>query len=284
MDSGQETSERSGIGPQTAAARSGARSAPESEPKPKPGEISVRRLTEPKAPPAPTRERVSALLALASAVGVVAFVVSSLTPSGGTGAGAKFEATATGRAVAPGGRIVLTGSHAPPSASLVLETRSRGARWRPAGQTTSDEDGRFRLEGRVVARPGPVTVRARASDGAVATPVRVMVRPLRLASVGDINLGDVPGDAIASNGPRWPWESAGEWLRRADIAFGNLESAVSTRGAPFPKEFNFRGTPAALAGLRRHSGIDVLNLPTITPATTGPRPLSTPSGASSVWG
>jgi poly-gamma-glutamate capsule biosynthesis protein CapA/YwtB (metallophosphatase superfamily) len=269
MDSGQETSERSGIGPQTAAARGGARSAsdsgaqpsaPESEPQPRPGEIHVRRLTEPKAPAASARERVSALLALSSAVGVVAFLVSSLTPSGGAGAGATFEATAAGRAVAPGGRIVLTGAQAPPSASLVLETRSRGGHWRAAGETTSDEDGRFRLEGRVVARPGPVTVRARGSDGAVATPVRVMVRPLRLASVGDINLGDVPGQAIAANGPRWPWESAGQWLHRADIAFGNLESAVSTRGTPFPKEFNFRGTPEALAGLRRHSGIDVLNL------------------------
>src|SRR5829696_6897627 len=97
MDSGQETSERSGIGPQTAAARGGARSAPESErrptapesePQPRPGELRVRRLTEPKAPPASARERVSALLALASAVGVVAFLVSSLTPSGGVGAGA----------------------------------------------------------------------------------------------------------------------------------------------------------------------------------------------------
>jgi poly-gamma-glutamate capsule biosynthesis protein CapA/YwtB (metallophosphatase superfamily) len=49
-------------------------------------------------------------------------------------------------------------------------------------------------------------------------------------------------------------------LRAADIAFGNLESAVSERGTPFPKQFSFRGTPAALAGLRRHSGMDVLNL------------------------
>jgi poly-gamma-glutamate capsule biosynthesis protein CapA/YwtB (metallophosphatase superfamily) len=296
MDSHDETSERfSGIGPQTAAARGGARIAPESEPQPKPepepqpkpepepqrtpepepqrtpGEISVRRLAEPQAPtqappapteapPTPTRERVSALLALGSAVGVVAFFVASLTQPGAPTPGATFEATPASRAVAPGGRIVLTGSEAPGSIPLVLETRSRGARWRPVGRATSDDGGGFRLEGRVVGRPGPIAVRARAPGLAVAAPVRVMVRPLRLASVGDINLGDVPGAAIAANGPRWPWESAGRWLRGADIAFGNLESAVSTRGTPFPKQFNFRGTPAALAGLRRHSGIDVLNL------------------------
>ena len=207
----------------------------------------------------PARERVSALLALGSAVGVVAFFVSSLTPAGAPG-GETFEAGPSTRAVAPGGRIVLTGSHAPGSTALMLETRAKDGSWRVAGHGESDDGGEFRLEGRVVGRPGPVAVRARAPGVAVATPVRVTVRPLRLASVGDINLGDVPGDAIAANGPSWPWQSAGRWLRDADIAFGNLESAVSERGTPFPKQFNFRGTPAALAGLRRHSGMDVLNL------------------------
>jgi poly-gamma-glutamate capsule biosynthesis protein CapA/YwtB (metallophosphatase superfamily) len=207
----------------------------------------------------PARERVSALLALGSAIGVVAFIVSSLTPAGAPG-GETFEAEPSSRAVAPGGRIVLTGSDAPGSTALMLETRAKGGSWRVAGRGESGDGGDFRLEGRVVGRPGPVAIRARAPGVAVAAPVRVTVRPLRLASVGDINLGDVPGDAIAANGPSWPWESAGRWLRDADIAFGNLESAVSERGTPFPKQFNFRGTPAALAGLRRHSGMDVLNL------------------------
>jgi len=261
MGSDQDTSERpSGIGPQTAAGRGGDHSAPEREPQPEPGEISVRRLAPPPAPPVSTRERVSALLALGSAAGVLAFLVSSVTPSGVPAGGASFEATPSSRSVAPGGRLILSGSDAPPSNALVLETRARGARWRVAARGTSDDDGEFRLEGRVVGRPGPVAVRARAPGLALATPVRITVRPLRLAAVGDINLGDVPGDAIAANGPRWPWESVGKPLRAADIAFGNLEAAVSERGEPFPKQFNFRGTPAALAGLRRHSGIDVLNL------------------------
>jgi poly-gamma-glutamate capsule biosynthesis protein CapA/YwtB (metallophosphatase superfamily) len=274
MASDQDSSERfPGIGPQTAAARGGGRSTPESEPQPKPGEISVRRLSEPERAPEPEpaappaagapparRERVSLLLGLGSAIGVVAFLVSSLGSAGLPRDGATFEAKPSSRVVAPGGRIVLTGSDAPESTRLMLETRAKGARWRAAGRTASDEGGEFRLEGRVLAAPGPVAVRARSPEGAIAAPVRVTVRPLRLASVGDINLGDVPGQAIETNGPAWPWESAGRWLRRADISFGNLESAVSRRGTPFPKQFNFRGTPAALAGLRRHTGIDVLNL------------------------
>ena len=274
MAPNQDSSERfPGIGPQTAAARGGARTTPESEPQPTPGEISVRRLSEPgRAPqpePAPPpeasvpparRERVSLLLGLGSAIGVVAFLVSSLGSAGLPADGAAFEAKSSSRVVAPGGRIVLTGSDAPASAPLVLETRAKGGRWRAGGRSVSDGGGEFRLEGRVLARPGPVAVRARSPEVAVAAPVRVTVRPLRLASVGDINLGDVPGQAIEANGPRWPWESAGRWLRAADISFGNLESAVSRRGTPFAKQFNFRGTPAALAGLRRHTGIDVLNL------------------------
>ena len=270
----QDSSERfPGIGPQTAAARWGARSTPESEPQPEPGEIRVRRLPEaPRAPqpepaapqqasaPLARHERVSLLLGLGSAIGVVGFLISSLGSAGLHADGATFEAKPSSRVVAPGGRIVLTGSDAPESIPLVLETRAKGARWRTAGRSVSDEGGEFRLEGRILARPGPVTVRARSPGVAVAVPVRVTVRPLRLASVGDINLGDVPGQAIEANGPRWPWESSGRWLRAADISFGNLESAVSLRGTPFPKQFNFRGTPAALAGLRRHTGIDVLNL------------------------
>lgn len=257
----QDTSERpSGIGPQTAAGRGGGHSAPETEPQPKPGEISVRRLSPQPQRPVPTRERVSALLALGSAAGILVFLVSSVTPSGAPAGAASFQATPSSRSVAPGGRIVLSGTDAPPSTSMVLETRAKGSPWRVAARAPSDDGGEFRLEGRVVGRPGPVAVRARAPGVAVAAPARVIVRPLRLASVGDINLGDIPGAAIAANGPRWPWESAGKPLRAADLAFGNLESAVSERGTPFPKQFNFRGTPAALAGLRRHSGIDVLNL------------------------
>ena len=104
-------------------------------------------------------------------------------------------------------------------------------------------------------------MRARAEQGdAASDPVAVTVRPLRLSSVGDINLGDVPGANIAAEGPRYPWTSAGRALRQADIAFGNLESPVSKRGTPFDKLYNFRGTPAALRGLARHSGLDVLNL------------------------
>ena len=211
--------------------------------------------------PASTRERAGALLALGSAAGVLLFLLLSLGSSRSPVAGVgDFGAEASLRVVAPGGWIALTGADAPERTRLLLETRTHSGGWRTAGRSATDDEGEFRVEGRVLARPGRLQLRARARGLGTSTPVTVTVRPLRLASVGDINLGDTPGEAIAANGPRYPWSSVGKALRRADVAFGNLECAVSERGEPFPKQFNFRGSPAALAGLRRNSGIDVLNL------------------------
>ena len=86
-------------------------------------------------------------------------------------------------------------------------------------------------------------------------------RPVLLAAVGDINLGDGPGAADRRSSAR---AIRGRVRRarcaRADVAFGNLECAVSTRGAPVPKQFNFRGRPAALRRWPRFAGFDVLNL------------------------
>jgi poly-gamma-glutamate capsule biosynthesis protein CapA/YwtB (metallophosphatase superfamily) len=191
---------------------------------------------------------------------VLVQVVSVLFPGVRAGAAGDLSAEASRTVVAPGGRIELAGDGATPNAKLVLEVRRRAEAWSPVARGRAGGDGRFLVSGRVAAAPGPTSVRVRAVGGGASAPAAVTVRPLRLASVGDINLGDTPGAAIAAEGPDYPWESVGRALRRADIAFGNLESAVSERGTPFPKQFNFRGTPAALAGLRKHSGMDVLNL------------------------
>jgi poly-gamma-glutamate capsule biosynthesis protein CapA/YwtB (metallophosphatase superfamily) len=215
--------------------------------------------------PAPHRElpvpRSAAALVSISLVTIAVLVqlVSVLSSRSGAGEG-DLSAEPSRAVVAPGGRIELAGDGAPSGGELVLEMRRPGEEWHAAAKGIADEDGRFLVAGRVASAPGEASVRVRAGESGTSSPAAVTVRPLRLASVGDINLGDVPGAAIEVEGPRYPWESAGRALRRADIAFGNLESAVSRRGTPFPKQFNFRGTPAALVGLRRHSGMDVLNL------------------------
>jgi poly-gamma-glutamate capsule biosynthesis protein CapA/YwtB (metallophosphatase superfamily) len=211
----------------------------------------------------PPGAAVAALTTLGSALAMLLFLVSSVGSEHASpvSAGGSLEAKPSLTEVAPGGRISLRGSGAPPGAPLELETRSADGDWQSAGRGAADAAGEFRLRGRVAAAPGTVMVRARAEQAdAGSDPVAVTVRPLRLSSVGDINLGDVPGANIAMEGPRYPWTSAGRALGNADIAFGNLECAISKRGTPFEKLYNFRGTPAALRGLARHSGLDVLNL------------------------
>ncbi len=214
----------------------------------------------PRAPPWPAVGPAAAAISIALAALAVLLQLATVVSSWSSSAPAGLSAEASPAVVAPGGRIALEGDGAPDGAELVLEMRRPRGAWHPAGEALADDEGGFRVAGRVVAGPGRLTVRVRAVGGGASTPVALTVRPLRLASVGDVNLGDAPGAAIAAQGPRYPWASAGRALRRADIAFANLESAISERGTPFPKQYNFRGTPAALEGLRRHAGIDVLNL------------------------
>jgi poly-gamma-glutamate capsule biosynthesis protein CapA/YwtB (metallophosphatase superfamily) len=235
------------------------RSTPLFGPEPAPAPAPPRRAS-------PTRPHpgaaVAALTTLGSAL-VMLFVLVSISRDEGTplAASGAFEAMPSLTEVAPGGRLALSGSGAPAGAVLLLETRSAEGDWQTAGRAAADGQGRFRVSGRVAAAPGPVLIRARTEQAEAGTdPVTVTVRPLRLSSVGDINLGDVPGANIAVEGPRYPWTSVGRPLGRADIAFGNLECAISKRGTPVEKLYNFRGTPAALRGLARHSGLDVLNL------------------------
>lgn len=155
--------------------------------------------------------------------------------------------------VAPGGRVVLEGTAAPGAAVALV---SGG---RLLGRAAAAGDGNFRL--RIRAPRAGLHSLTLASGSATVDAGRLRVRPLVLAAVGDVNLGDRVGLAIRAFGPRYPWLSVAPVLNRADLAIGNLECAVSTRGAPLAgKRYTFRGRPAALATVGRFAGLDVLSL------------------------
>jgi poly-gamma-glutamate synthesis protein (capsule biosynthesis protein) len=88
----------------------------------------------------------------------------------------------------------------------------------------------------------------------------VRTRAVTLAAFGDANFGDGVGTVMDSRGALWPWRGVAPTLRHADIAFGNLECAISNRGSAVPKAFNFRGRPDRLKKVVRFAGLDVLNL------------------------
>ena len=222
------------------------------------------RPTLPTLPSAP-RERAAILLGIASAIGIVIALATSIGSGSLPGfGGGGLRAQATAHVVAPGGWLTLSGEHAPGDTKLLLESRGRGENWHSFGEGSSDGDGAFAVKGRVLERPGRVQVRARVPGAATTTPIAIVVRPLRLDAVGDINLDGAPAAA---------WQGVGRALRSADLSFGNLESTVSTRGTPFQKDYNFRARPAALASMAHHSGIDVLNLANNHTGDYGPRAL-----------
>jgi len=181
----------------------------------------------------------------------------SLALSGATGApSAPLVAQLDGHLpvwLAPGVTLAAAGSADP--GSVIAVERAGVA----IASTTVGEDGRFSVRA-VLSRAGPHRVTATSSAGLVSLGT-VLVRPLRLAAVGDVTFGGPVGEAIAARGAAYPWQSTGRILRGADIATANLEGVVSTRGQPVPdKEFHFRGPPSALTAARRVAGLDVMSV------------------------
>jgi poly-gamma-glutamate capsule biosynthesis protein CapA/YwtB (metallophosphatase superfamily) len=82
---------------------------------------------------------------------------------------------------------------------------------------------------------------------------------LVIHGTGDVNVDPSYIPALASNGHAYAWAGLDGLFRRDDLTVINLECAVSDLGSPVPKEFNFRGDPAALGPMRR-AGIEVANL------------------------
>ena len=164
------------------------------------------------------------------------------------------------RLVAKGAAIDVKGGAAAPGDRVQIEVRLDDGRWAALAAVEANRRGRFARSVRPKKARRRVVLRATSASGAISNRVRIRTRTVVLAAVGDINLGNGPGAVMALRGFRYPWTSVAPSLRAADVAFGNLECAVSTRGAPVPKEFNFRGPPAALRVMARFAGFDVLNL------------------------
>lgn len=159
---------------------------------------------------------------------------------------------------ATGVPIVLSGGGAPAGAAVELQ-RLRPAGWVKLATATADAHGRISIG----YRPRPLSRRYRlrlATAAASSRTLTVRSRDVTLAAFGDVNFGDGVRSVMERRGARWPWRGVAPTLRRADVAFGNLECAISGRGSPVPKQFNFRGRPSALRQVVRFAGLDVLNL------------------------
>ena len=163
--------------------------------------------------------------------------------------------------VATGTRIPLSGTGVTPGSRVTIERARRNGGWRALDVTRADGRGTYRLRVRPRRLARRYRLRAVAEAAAPSAPVRVRSRAVTFDAVGDINLGDGVADVMGVRGYRFPWSGVARELRSVDVAFGNLECAVSTRGRKVPgKEYNFRGRPGALREVSRYAGMDVLNL------------------------
>jgi poly-gamma-glutamate synthesis protein (capsule biosynthesis protein) len=75
-----------------------------------------------------------------------------------------------------------------------------------------------------------------------------------LAFAGDVHFAGSAGSALSGH-----LGSAFGVLRSADLAVLNLETAITDRGTPQPKEFTFRAPPRAVAVLRQ-AGVDAVSV------------------------
>lgn len=121
---------------------------------------------------------------------------------------------------------------------------------------------------RLVAVPLLLAVALAACDSASSTPKHRSAAPSRTASpsptgpptitvdfAGDIHFEDRTLALLNAN-PDTALGPISTELSSADLTIVNLETAVTTRGEPQPKEFHFRAPPAAYQALKA-AGVDV---------------------------
>lgn len=167
--------------------------------------------------------------------------------------------------VAPGASVAL---RVVPDATgpLRLERRVPGG-WRVVAQRPARRGGVVNL----VHRPRDVGMHdlrlVNTEEGASGTPeagqvrrLRLRVRPLTLAAIGDVSPGSAAA-AVRAHGPDWHWRNVGPWLRAQDVVVANWETADAPAGPPWPdKTFNFLAPRGAIAAAARTGGVDAASL------------------------
>jgi poly-gamma-glutamate capsule biosynthesis protein CapA/YwtB (metallophosphatase superfamily) len=105
----------------------------------------------------------------------------------------------------------------------------------------------------------PGLVRASGTTGTTGQGKAPAEEAIQIAFVGDILLDKSVGVQIGRHGVDYPFQKTADFLRKADLTIGNLETSVSTRGKPEKKEYTYRSKPETLKGVV-NAGFDVVNL------------------------
>lgn len=95
--------------------------------------------------------------------------------------------------------------------------------------------------------------------------------PITLTFTGDVLLDRSVGEHIQTKGVDYPFKRVSALLKKSDLTFVNLETAVSNRGKQQNKQFTFRSRPETLRGLVNAGidGVSLANNHTMDYGTTG---------------
>jgi poly-gamma-glutamate synthesis protein (capsule biosynthesis protein) len=93
-----------------------------------------------------------------------------------------------------------------------------------------------------------------------------------LAAVGDVMLDRDLGEIIQTGRTDYPFAEVSNWLAKADLVVGNLESAIGDQGQPADKSYTFQA-PAEAALSLQSAGFDVLSLANNHALDYGPQAL-----------
>jgi poly-gamma-glutamate synthesis protein (capsule biosynthesis protein) len=88
-------------------------------------------------------------------------------------------------------------------------------------------------------------------------PPRRNPKPITIAFAGDVHFASFLAPRL--DHPSTAMGPMAKLLAKADLSIVNLETAVTTRGEPQPKEFTFRAPPSAFLALK-DAGIDVATM------------------------
>jgi len=94
------------------------------------------------------------------------------------------------------------------------------------------------------------------------TSSEISSKTIKIILVGDIMLDRGVEYMIKTQGQedfRFPFLNITDYLKEADILFGNLESQISDKGTNVGSEYSFRADPAAIEGLT-FAGFDILSV------------------------
>jgi poly-gamma-glutamate synthesis protein (capsule biosynthesis protein) len=107
------------------------------------------------------------------------------------------------------------------------------------------------------------TVRYHIDRPEISEPTHVIEKdeqPTKLIFVGDIMLSRYIGSLMFKNGDwRYPFLEIADYLKGADLTFGNLEGPMSARGVKVGSIYSFEDDPRSIEGLT-YAGFDVLSV------------------------